>query len=99
MTDYIALEAPAWLWLASIFGLIAIGGACIGLLVYALGLRQHIRRQDAYEERIATVDHVDTIAASLHKRVTKLERKPQVHALWPRDDEATDTTISPALRP
>ena len=101
MSDYIAAEGPAWVWIATVLGLLLFGVVMGALLWHALGIRHLLRRQNEHESNVALVSEVDAIALALHKRIAdnearllRLEVKP-VHKLWPKDDEATDTTISP----
>jgi len=93
--DPVALIAPAYAWILAILALFTFGGMCAAALTYALGLRHLIDRQNEFEDRVATTEEVDRIAAKLHERLTRVEHNKGIPVLWARDDEATKTETSP----
>ena len=94
----VALIGPAWLWIGAVLLLMLVGGIVGALACCALKVAAAQNRIDDYEDIAAKKSDVLREVARLDARITVLTTRPQVPALWPRDDEATDTIESPALR-
>lgn len=73
MSDYVAFEAPAWLWLFACAALLAAGVALGALAAYALRIARALDRIDDYEELAAPRADVETAFAAVHARLAKLE--------------------------
>lgn len=79
--DYVAFEAPAWLWIGAIATLFAFGGACGALLYWALGLRHTLNRLDEYEENTAAKADVERELAAIREELARVRRRPQSDTL------------------
>ena len=73
MNSYIALEAPAWLWILSAFALLASGLAFGTLGAYVLRIRLALDKIDDYEEKAAVRVDVQREFGVVYERLTKLE--------------------------
>lgn len=83
MTSYIALEAPAWLWILSCFTLL-IAGIAFGALMGAV-LRKAVPMGNAWHEfGVARADDPPDTTRDASC----------LPALWPRDDDTTRTLVS-----
>jgi hypothetical protein len=78
MTDYIALEAPAWAWIGACLTLLVAGLAFGALAAYALRIAAALDRIDDYEDIAAKKSDVQREFAEVHGRLDRLERpEPQ----------------------
>ncbi len=69
MGDYIAAEGPAWLWIASVFALMAFGA-----LTFALGCGAYKWATRKRTEELIRTDMIRAIGAH-HERIEALERE------------------------
>ena len=99
MTDYIAFEAPAWLWCLTCMALLVAGVAFGALAAYALRIRQALDRIDDYEALAAPRADVQRAFAKVDERLSRLE-KPEplpvrIEAPSTIHDESPTRTILP----
>lgn len=100
MTDYIAFEAPAWLWFLACAALLVAGVAFGALTAYVLRIRQALDRIDDYEALAAPRADVQRAFAAVDERLSRLE-KPEPFPmrteapLTIHDDEPPTRTILP----
>lgn len=73
MTDYIAFEAPAWLWCLACATLLVAGIAFGALAAYALRIRFALDKIDEYEDKAASRVDVQRRFAEVDMRIAKLE--------------------------
>lgn len=73
MTDYIAFEAPAWLFLLACCALLAAGVAFGALAAYVLRIRHALDRIDDYEVLAAPRVDVQRAFAKVDERLSRLE--------------------------
>ena len=73
MTDYIAFEAPAWLWFLACFALLMAGVAFGALAAEVLRIRQALDRIDDYEALAAPRADVQRAFAKVEERLSRLE--------------------------
>jgi len=100
MTDYIAFEAPAWLWCLACMALLVAGVAFGALAAYVLRIRQALDRIDDYEALAAPRADVQRAFAKVDERLSRLEkpeplRVESVAPLTIQDDEPPTRTILP----
>ena len=74
MTDYIAFEAPAWLWFLACAALLVAGVAFGALAAYVLRIRQALDRIDDYEALAAPRADVQRAFAAVDERLSRLEK-------------------------
>lgn len=73
MTEYVAFEGPAWLWILACFALLAAGIAFGALGAYALRIRFALDRIDDYEDIAATRVDVEREFGAVRARLALLE--------------------------
>lgn len=74
MAPYVALEAPAWLWILSCLALLIAGIAFGALAAYALRIRFALDKIDDYEVNAAMRADVIREFGAVHERLARLER-------------------------
>ena len=100
MTDYIAFEAPAWLWFLACFALLMAGVAFGALAAEVLRIRQALDRIDDYEALAASRADVQRAFAAVDERLSRLEKPEPLPVrieapLTIQDSEPPTRTILP----
>lgn len=101
MTDYIAFEAPAWLFLLACCALLAVGVAFGALAAYVLRIRHALDRIDDYEAVAAPRVDVQRAFAKVGERLSRLEKpeplpvRIEAPSTIRDDNEPTTRTILP----
>ena len=100
MTDYIAFDAPVWLWCLACMALLVAGVAFGSLAAYVLRIRQALDRIDDYEALAAPRADVQRAFAAVDERLSRLEKLEPLPVrieapLTICDDEPPTRTILP----
>ena len=97
MTDYIAFEAPAWLWCLACMALLVAGVAFGALAAYVLRIRQALDRIDDYEaldERLSRLEKPEPLPVRIEAPLTIQDDEPPTRTILPPPPhDPLDTTL------